>query len=233
MIFKTEKVIGLCLLLGSILLLIPYTILVVRFDYPDILRQPTGEILTRFHQGGSGLIFTWLAFALVGLPLLEAVVLIGQKFEDKFYFIKWATTLGVVGFVVQLIGLSRWVFVVPILAKDYVVGNDAAKIAIETSFKVIHQFGGVLLGEHIGQLFTIAWTIMMCSAFIQLNLFPKWIHYFGIVSSLVYLTAQAELLNTVIPDFPFIGISGFLGSTLWLIYLIVLGVYFLKLKPKI
>ena len=28
------------------------------------------------------------------------------------------------------------------------------------TFKAIHQFGGVLLGEHLGQLFTIAWTVI-------------------------------------------------------------------------
>ncbi|MGC4039574.1 MAG: DUF4386 domain-containing protein [Flavobacterium sp.] len=228
--FKTEKTIGWSLLLGSVLVLIPYTILVMQFNYPDILRKPTGEILMQFHQGGNPLIYTWLAFALVGLPLLKASVLIGQKYQDSYSFVKWGTILGIVGFVVQIIGLLRWVFVVPVLANDYVTGNELTKAASVTAFKVIHQFGGVLLGEHLGQLFSIAWTIMVAALFLKLKLFPRSLHYFGITASVIYLSAQAELLNTVIPGFPYIGISGFLGSTLWLIYLMLLGGNFLLHK---
>ncbi len=82
--FNTEKIIGWCLISGSILVLIPYTILVIKFEYPDILRKETGDILIQFQKGGSRLIFTWLAFALVGLPLLEACVLIGQRITKNF-----------------------------------------------------------------------------------------------------------------------------------------------------
>jgi hypothetical protein len=37
-----------------------------RFDYPDVLRRPTEEILTRFRAGGSSLILTWWAFMASG-----------------------------------------------------------------------------------------------------------------------------------------------------------------------
>jgi hypothetical protein len=50
----------------------------------------------------------------------------------------------------------------------------------------------------------------------------------GFTSSFIYFLAQAELLATVIPGFPVIGVAGFLGSTLWLIWLIVVGVKFIK-----
>ena len=228
--FKTEKIIGILLITGAVLVLIPYTMLIWRFNYPDILRKETGTILLEFHKGGSSLVYTWLAFALVGLPLLKAVVLIGHKFENTFYYVKWATTLGIIGFLVQIIGLLRWVFVVPVLADSYVTGNEVTKTAAVISFKTIHQFGGVLLGEHLGQLFTIAWTIMLSSAFLQLKLFSKWISIFGIFASLLYLLAQTELLATVIPNFPSISWAGFIGSTLWLLFLIVLGIKFLNLK---
>ena len=69
---KTEKLIGLLLILGAILLFVPYTILAVTFDYPHVLREDAGLILTRFYNGGSSLIVTWWLFAIVGLPILEA-----------------------------------------------------------------------------------------------------------------------------------------------------------------
>ena len=92
---KQEKTIGYLLIAGAIGVFIPYTILTITFEYPDILRQDAGTILTRFHNGGSSLIFTWWAFAILGLPLLIAYILIGQMFENKVGFIRWTTTIGV------------------------------------------------------------------------------------------------------------------------------------------
>ncbi len=226
---KTDKIIGLLLITGAIGVLIPYTLLTINFDYPEILRKEAGTILTRFHAGGSSLIFTWWAFAILGLPLLIAYILIGQKFEHKFSFIRWITTLGVISGIVQVIGLLRWVFVVPVLATQFTSATDeATKVAAVSGFRLIHQFGGVLLGEHLGQLFTIVWSLFMSYAFLKLKTFPSWVSWLAIVSSGIYLMAQAELFATVIPGFPVWGMAGFIGSTLWLIWLMILGVLFIR-----
>ena len=230
---RTEKIIGILLILGAVGVFISYTILTIIFDYPDILREDAGIILTRFHKGGASLILVWFLFAFLGLPLILAYVSIGQKLENKFYFIRWATTLGVISGIVQVIGLLRWTFVVPVLANNFVTAvSDATKESNKVAFQTIHQFGGVLLGEHLGQLFTIAWTIMITIAFNKLRLFPKWIIWLGYISSAIYLLAQAELFKTVIPDFPVWDLAGFIGSTLWLIWLIIIGVKFLKIEIK-
>lgn len=227
---KLEKTIGILLITGALGVLIPYIILTIIFDYPDILRQETGVILTKFYEGGNRLIWVWWAFAILGLPLLVAYILLGQKLENKAHFIRWATTIGVIGLVVQMIGLLRWTFVVPILAHNFVTGNEMTKEASKVGFQIVHQYGGVVLGEHIGQLFTIVWTIMMSYAFAQLKFFPKWVIWLGYVSSGIYLLAQTELFATVMPHFPVIDIAGFLGSTLWIIWLLVVGFKIFKIK---
>lgn len=230
---KTEKTIGILLIAGAIGVLVPYTILTMTFDYPDILRQDTGAILTRFHNGGSSLILTWWAFAILGLPLLIAYIMIGQLLENRPRFMRWATTIGVISGIVQIIGLLRWVFVVPVLANQYVAGTDAAaKSAAIVSFQTIHQFGGVLLGEHLGQLFTIIWTVMVSLAFIRLRYFARWVGLFGIIASVIYFFAQAELFQTVIPGFPAWDMAGFIGSTLWLVWLVMVGVKFWRVKRE-
>lgn len=227
---KTEKTIGILLLIGALGVLVPYTILTIIFDYPDILRQEPGIILTKFHEGGNRLIWTWWAFAILGLPLLVAYILLGQKLEQKFNFIRWTTTIGVVGLLVQMVGLLRWTFVVPILANNFVTGNEMTKEASKVAFQIVHQYGGVVLGEHIGQLFTIAWTVLMTYAFAKLKLFPKWTTWLGYISSFIYLLSQTELFATVMPNFPVVAMAGFIGSTLWIIWLLVIGIRLLKTK---
>jgi len=53
---KTGKTIGFLLIAGAVGVFIPYTILTITFEYPNILRQDTGTILTKFHNGGSSLV---------------------------------------------------------------------------------------------------------------------------------------------------------------------------------
>jgi len=230
---RTEKIIGLLLIFGAIGVFIPYTVLTIIFDYPEILRQDPGFILTKFHEGGSSLILTWFLFAILGIPLIIAYILIGQQLENKLSFVRWATTLGVISGIVQIIGLLRWTFVVPVLANNFVTAvSEVSKDSNKIVFQTIHQYGGVLLGEHLGQLFTVIWTIMIAAAFSKLRLFPKWIIWFGYISSAIYLLAQAELFKTVIPDFPVWDMAGFIGSTLWLVWLIIIGVKFFKVEIK-
>lgn len=230
---RKEKTIGWLLIAGAVGVLIPYSILTIIFEYPDILRQDTGIILTKFYQGGNSLVWTWFSFAITGIPLLPAYIMIGQKFENKAPLVRMATTIGVIGLIVQMIGLLRWTFVVPVLADTFVhATDDAMKAAAIVSFKTIHQFGGVILGEHLGQLFTIAWTVMMTFSFAKLELMPKWVNWLGIISSVIYLLAQAELFATVIKGFPVWDMAGFIGSTLWLVWLIIVGVMFLRKRNQ-
>lgn len=226
---RTNKVIGSLLITGAVTLLIPYNILIFTFDYPDILRQDTATVLNKFHEGGGTLILTWFAFAITGIPLIPAYILIGQELENKTNIARIATTLGLIGLIVQMIGLMRWTFVVPVLADTFVnATDDATRTAAIVAFKMIHQFAGVILGEHLGQLFTIAWTLMISVALQRLMAIPRWVSYLGYVASVIYLLAQAELFATVIPSFPVWDPAGFLGSTLWLTWLIVLGVFYLR-----
>ena len=226
---ETDKIIGSLLIAGATGVFIPYLILAVIFNYPDILRERAGVILTSFHEGGSPLIFTWLAFALLGIPLLVAYTMIGQKVEVKMPGVRWVTNFGIISGVLQIVGLLRWVFVVPVLAKDFVSTTNAdTQEAIRITFNAVHQFGGVLLGEHLGQLFTIIWTVFIAAALVRLKIIPSWLAIWGYAASSIYLLAQAELLATVIPGLPVIDWAGFVGSTLWLIWLVLIGIKFLK-----
>ena len=230
---KSEKIIGYLLIAGAIGVLVPYTLLTITFEYPDILRQDPSVILTKFHEGGSSLILTWLAFAVMGLPLLIAYVLIGRQLENKSIHVVWATALGVISGVVQIIGLLRWVFVVPVIADSYIhAGNENVKETAILVFKTFHQFGGVLLGEFIGQLFTIIWTIIISIVLLRSAYFPRWVCWLGIISAVIYFMAEAELLATVIPGIPYSGAAGFIGSTLWLLWLIISGIFFIRKRVE-
>ena len=205
------------------------------FDYPDILRAPVDQILTQFQAGGSPLIYTWLAFAWVGLPMLLGAIMLKRILDNEHsYFLETATTIGVIGFVVQVVGLLRWVFVIPVIARLYTDPSTSAvtKESLSALFIGIHQYGGVVLGEHMGQFFIIVWMSMISAIIYKSKMFASWVAWLGWIASAVYLLAQTELLATAIPGFPVIGWAGLAGSLFWLLWMIVIGFYLLKHKDE-
>ena len=69
---------------------------------------------------------------------------------------------------------------------------------------------------------------MMSAAFMKLKLFPNWVSWLGIISSIIYLLAHADLFATVIPGFPVWDLAGLIGSSLWLVWLIIVGWQFIR-----
>jgi hypothetical protein len=225
-----KKIIGILLIAGAIGVIVPYTILTITFDYPDILRKDVGEVLTRFHAGGTNLIITWWLFAVLGLPMLVAYIQLGQLYRKLSSSISWITAIGVIGLVVQIVGLLRWTFVVPIIAANFVTGDVFDQKVSKVVFQVVHQYGGVVLGEHLGQLFTIIWMLGITIILHKHQLVRRGIILLGYTATVIYLLAQAELFATVISNFPVWDLAGFIGSTLWLVWLIALGTSLLFTK---
>jgi hypothetical protein len=168
-----------------------------RFDYPDILRRPTSEILERFRAGGASLIVLWWTFMLSGLLLIAGAVLLGQVLGFG-WIVPVATTFGVLAGLVQMLGLLRWVYVVPALARAYTdptlaPGQREFHAAV---FRALHQYLGVGVGEHLGYLFTGLWSMLIGIAVIGGGTaLPTWMGWPGILIGLGLVVGSAEFLG--------------------------------------
>lgn len=231
---RVRQTTGILFILGAILVNIPYTLLIMNFDYPEILRFPTSEILERFAAGGPSLIWTWLAFAWVGLPILFGILLLPNALEDKSPAGKLALFFGAAGAFVQIVGLLRWPFVVPVLARLYTdpQASVATKDAVAAVFQAVHQYGGVVLGEHLGQAFTILWMVLLSLSLLRNKILPCWFPVAGFAAASIYALAQGELLATTIPGFPVWDAAGLIGSLMWLGWLVALGILLLLKKES-
>jgi len=136
------------------------TVLSSTFEWPDILREPASVVLPAFAAGGTSLVWTWFAtawtYAILALPILLLPTALGRR-DDPV--LKAATYAGATSVLLSLIGFLRWVFVVPPLADSYVAGDAVTRAAVDAAWTAQHQFGGALLGEHLGQLLVIGWSI--------------------------------------------------------------------------
>jgi hypothetical protein len=74
---------------------VAFGMLAARFDYPDILRRPTDEVLSRFEAGGTGLVLLWWSFAMTAVLFAPLVVLLSQAIVDPDQtLLALATTVG-------------------------------------------------------------------------------------------------------------------------------------------
>ena len=98
---------------------VTFTLLAQRFDYPDVLRRPSHEVLERFRAGGSSLILIWWAFALSAVLFAPLAVLLGIALDDAdATVVVLGVVIGVLASLVQFLGLIRWPFLVPYLARE-------------------------------------------------------------------------------------------------------------------
>ncbi|MBU6393652.1 MAG: DUF4386 family protein [Sphingomonadales bacterium] len=130
---------------------IPYAVLAAIFEYPQILHRPADEILTRFAAGGAPLIIAWYGFMLAALalvPVATALAITPGRLRTMPALALGAALSGALAGLAQAIGLARWVFVVPILALE--PGSSAG----QAHLALLNAYGGVAVGENLGQLLT-------------------------------------------------------------------------------
>jgi hypothetical protein len=198
------------------------------FDWPDILREPADVVLPAFVAGGSSLVWTWFAtawtYAVLAVPILLLPVALGRRGDPV---LRVATYAGATSVVLALIGFLRWVFVVPPLADSYVTGDATTQAAVDAAWTAQHQFGGALLGEHLGQLLAIAWSVTVSMIILRSRVLPRWLGVAGLVVSALYLTNQGDILATAVPGFPVWDLGGLVGSSGWGLWVAALGVVLL------
>src|SRR4026208_1648953 len=90
------------------------------FDYPNILRKEPDEILRRFAAGGSGLILRWEALLLSALAMLPLAVVATVALGPPAPWAGSSIVIGSAAALVQGLGLVRWPFAVPELARRYI-----------------------------------------------------------------------------------------------------------------
>jgi hypothetical protein len=170
-----------------------------RFDYPDILRRPTDEILSRFQAGGVTLKLLWYGFMLTAVLLIPVAVLLGQVLaRDGLEIVPVATTMGVLAGLVQFVGLARWPFLVPALARANAdpAATKATREATKVAFESFHRYLGIGIGECLGYLFTGAWTMLVGVAMLQSSTFEAWLAWPGIVIGVSLVLGSLEFVGS-------------------------------------
>lgn len=199
------------------------------FDYPGILREPPDVILRRFAEGGTPLLLRWQALLLSALAMLPLVALLASALDASRALTIASVVIGSAAALVQAIGLVRWPFVVPELARRYVAaeGPDGAptRQSIEVTFATLHRLLGVGIGEHLGYLLTGSWTILVGASVVSTTAVAAWLGWVGAPIGIALMIGSLEfvgpnerrgwpLADTIVP----------IAYIAWSLWLIALGI---------
>lgn len=181
------------LLLGLTLIFVPilfnliFASLAKQFEYPEILRKPTGEVLAKFREGGSRLVMTWWLFAMSAVAFGVAAVLLPFHLALEKPVTAMIASLGLLASLTQFLGLVRWPFMVPHLAREAEHANETRLVAIDVVFQSLNRYLGVAVGEHLGYLFTGLWTTTLGGALLLTGIESQsdWHVVFGLIGLLI------------------------------------------------
>jgi hypothetical protein len=203
------------------------------FEYPNILRKEPDEILRRFVAGGSGLILRWEALLISALLMLPLAALLAVVLAASPALSVLSVVVGATAAVVQGLGLVRWPFAVPDLARRYVAApdgpeGDATRRSVEVVFSTLHRLLGVGIGEHLGYLFTGLWTLLVSGSILSTTVLPGWLGFVGIVIGVALLIGTLEFVGPNERDgWHLAGIIVPIAYIAWSVWLIALGIFLL------
>jgi hypothetical protein len=187
---------------GAFLVVLPvaYTVVIAglarTFDYPGMLRRPTAEVLARVRAGGTRLVWLWWAFAMCAVLFVPtSTLLVSSMSEVSGELRATIVAIGVLAAVVQLLGLVRWSFVVPWLAREAVGASEARTEAIDVAFQSLNRSLGVAIGEHLVFLLTGVWTALTGAAMLAPGGLPVWLGVVGLPIGVALVVCSVEFVG--------------------------------------
>ncbi len=222
--FPAKLMVGASAILLAVAFNIPFAILAKIYNYPDVLRGSASDALNLFAQAGPVLIWTWYAFAICALaliPLSIALSITPDRLKLSPALAAGAAITGSLSGLTQAIGLMRWVFVVPHLSAVHAdaASGEAARVAAESAFDLLNNYGGVAIGEHLGQLLLGLFIVQV--AMLQFKERQFITSALGVITTIAIVVGTGEglalALNSNGDVFSLFTITGFLGFTVWLI----------------
>ncbi len=219
-----RKLTAIALITAALLTNAGFTALGSIFNYPDVLKEPTGEILDRFREHQSSVSMWFVILALSAALFAPIAVGVGKLRSDRW--MKLAVPVGIAAAVVQTIGLARWPLLVPGFASDAASTSAATAADARDHFDTAHTILGTVIGETFGYLLTAAWTLLVVASFGA--------RFTGrLFTALGAVSAAMIVLGVLSPlDLALIDTVNFFGYVLWSVWLIWLAIAVLRSARK-
>ena len=131
-----------------LLMHVAYFILVDTFQFPEILRAPTVDMLAAYIRELQVNRFAYYIFTLTGFTFVLMHVFLYASFERRGPLAEAGRTFAVLAGLLQALGFGRWVFLVPWIA-EVSAGGGADQQSALLLLEAFHRYAGILAGENL------------------------------------------------------------------------------------
>jgi hypothetical protein len=200
------------LTLASLLAIAGFTVLGIVFEYPQILEEPTSDVLSLFRENQTSVTTWFLALVVSAALMAPAGLALGRLTGGRLG--RWIAVLGVGAATVQVIGLQRWVTLVPGIASDAL--DPAAREDAEAQFELWHLVLGKVVGETIGYALTAIFTVLVVRA-LRRTVLPKWAGAVGYTAAVLIAT------GIIVPLVSAASLTNFAGYVVWCAWLLLVS----------
>ena len=189
-----------------------FTALGSLFEYPQILKEPTADILAAY-QAHQSAVMAWFGILAVGALLLLPMAIGLARMSPNRAAGRRILVVGATAAAVQAIGLSRWFLLVPGVSDD--ASDPALRDEAFRTFDTLHFWLGTILGETIGYILTAALTVLAVHTVLR-HVMPTWVTWLGHTAAALIATGVAVPFGLHAAT-----LSNFAGYVAWSLWLLV------------
>lgn len=227
------KVAGGLLIMQWLLMFTALGILAPSINWPASLDQPASEMLPLIIEQRTAVALGYTSYFGSALLLIPIALLLAHVLRaSESALVRVATGIGVLAGFAKLIGIGRWLYLMPSLAAAYVdpQTSAAARDAIAVNYVAFNAFGGGI-GEVLGvTLLSGVWTALIAVHLLRRvngTPFVRVLGGTGLLAAGLLLVGLAEVYGIGLG--PILIVQGFA----WQMWMLALGIFLLRLHPNV
>lgn len=186
------------LLIESFLIFAPLYILGKTLNWPASLDEPASVNLPLILEQYAGMMTGYSIYLVYSILFWPMAYFTGRVFaedDSNNVWFKMGCGFAVASIIARSLGIVRWMFGMPVLAKLYINGSPQLKESISMVYDMLNAYmGGV--GEMLGvSLFAVLWLVFTSVMIIQSEKWPSWLGYFGFVAGIALMMNTLEAVG--------------------------------------
>lgn len=196
-------------------------------NWPASLDLPAAEALPLIQAQSGAVALGYTSYFISALLLIPIALLMQHLLRHTHSAVLLVGTgLGVLAGFAKLLGIGRWLLMMPGLAEIYTnpQASPATRDAVTVTFEAFNAYAGGI-GEMLGvALLAGLWTLCVAVVLLRSTRFPRWLGWLGIVAAMLLLVAVIGPYGVELG--PLLIIQG----VVWQIWLLALGALLLRAR---
>ena len=220
-----SKVAGIILILESLVIFVPMIIMGISFNWPENLSKPASYNFSLLIEQATVIKSGYLAYLFYSILFFVAILMVAQVTSNGKNFsaaLNLGVGFGALSSLARSLGILRWLTAIPILADIYTKGTLEEQTISTLFYETLNSYGGAI-GELLGVSIFASFALLgVAIGMLQSTHIPKWLAYFGLVSSVVVFLQSLEVFGVEVNSVIMVSALQF--------WMLASGIVFLRMK---